>query len=226
MENINDLFDLDKSIAKELFEGCIYPWDVIPKIKDYIIFMGNTLNLNDYHKIGSDIWVAKDAEVSDMSSINGPLIICKKATVRPFAYIRGSVIIGENCVVGNSSELKNCILFDDVQVPHYNYVGDSILGNKAHLGAGVILSNVKSDKNNVVVKYNNEKIKTNMKKLGSLIGDNVEIGCGAVLNPGTIIGKNTNVYPLSFVRGEVPSNSIYKHKNEIVEKYNTSHSIH
>lgn len=215
---IKNLYNLNETIAAKVFEGVTYPWEVLPKISDFIIQLGNTLDLNDYDKIEDNIWIAKSAKVAPTAFIAGPAIIGKNAEIRHCAFIRGNAIVGENAVVGNSTELKNVILFNKVQVPHYNYVGDSILGYKAHMGAGSITSNVKSDKKLVVVKNKEEKIETGLKKFGAMLGDNVEIGCGSVLNPGTVIGKNTNVYPLSSVRGVVPSNSIYKKQNEIVEK--------
>ena len=186
--------------------------------EEFIKELGNTLSSEEYEKRGEDIWIAKTATIAPTAYIKGPAIIGKNAEIRHCAFIRGKAIVGEGAVVGNSTELKNVILFNKVQVPHYNYVGDSILGYKAHMGAGSITSNVKSDKKLVVVKNKEEKIETGLKKFGAMLGDNVEIGCGSVLNPGTVIGKNTNVYPLSSVRGVVPSNSIYKKQNEIVEK--------
>ena len=215
---IENLFDLNETIAKEIFDGVTYPWEVLPKISDFIIQLGNTLNPNEYDKIGEDVWIAKSATVAPTAYIHGPAIIGKNAEVRHCAFIRGKAIVGEGAVVGNSTELKNVILFNKVQVPHYNYVGDSILGYKAHMGAGSITSNVKSDKKLVVVKNDVERIETGLKKFGAILGDCVEIGCGSVLNPGSVIGKNTNVYPLSSVRRVVPANSIYKNQNEIVQK--------
>lgn len=215
---IENLFDLNETIAKEIFDGVTYPWEVLPKISDFIIQLGNTLNPNEYDKIGEDVWIAKSATVAPTAYIHGPAIIGKKAEIRHCAFIRGKAIVGEGAVVGNSTELKNVILFNKVQVPHYNYVGDSILGYKAHMGAGSITSNVKSDKKLVVVKNDAERIETGLKKFGAILGDCVEIGCGSVLNPGSVIGKNTNVYPLSSVRKVVPANSIYKNQNEIVQK--------
>ena len=215
---IKNLYNLDETIAKKIFDGATYPWEVLPKINDFIIELGNTLDPEEYDKVGDDVWIAKSATVAPTAYIHGPAIIGKNAEIRHCAFIRGKAIVGEGAVVGNSTELKNVILFNKVQVPHYNYVGDSILGYKAHMGAGSITSNVKSDKKLVVVKNKEEKIETGLKKFGAMLGDNVEIGCGSVLNPGTVIGKNTNVYPLSSVRGVVPSNSIYKKQNEIVEK--------
>lgn len=215
---IKNLYNLDETIASKIFEGATYPWEVLPKIEEFIKELGNTLSSEEYEKRGEDIWIAKTATIAPTAYIKGPAIIGKNAEIRHCAFIRGKAIVGEGAVVGNSTELKNVILFNKVQVPHYNYVGDSILGYKAHMGAGAITSNVKSDKKLVVVKNKEEKIETGLKKFGAMLGDNVEIGCGSVLNPGTVIGKNTNVYPLSSVRGVVPSNSIYKKQNEIVEK--------
>ena len=216
---IKNLYNLNETIAKDIFEGCIYPWEVLPKIKDFIITLGESLNKEEYEKIGENIWIAKSAKIAKTAYINGPAIIGKNAEVRHCAFIRGSAIVGENSVVGNSTELKNVILFNNVQVPHYNYVGDSILGYKSHMGAGSITSNVKSDKKLVVVKNKDEKIETGLKKFGAMLGDCVEVGCGSVLNPGTVIGKNTNIYPLSSVRGVIEEKSIYKKQGEIVEKY-------
>lgn len=215
---IKNLYNLDATIASKIFEGATYPWEVLSKIEEFIKELGNTLSSEEYEKRGEDIWIAKTATIAPTAYIKGPAIIGKNAEIRHCAFIRGKAIVGEGAVVGNSTELKNVILFNKVQVPHYNYVGDSILGYKAHMGAGSITSNVKSDKKLVVVKNKEEKIETGLKKFGAMLGDNVEIGCGSVLNPGTVIGKNTNVYPLSSVRGVVPSNSIYKKQNEIVEK--------
>ena len=216
---IKNLYNLNETIAKDIFEGCIYPWEVLPKIKDFIITIGESLNKEEYEKIGENIWIAKSAKIAKTAYINGPAIIGKNAEVRHCAFIRGNAIVGENSVVGNSTELKNVILFNNVQVPHYNYVGDSILGYKSHMGAGSITSNVKSDKKLVVVKNKDEKIETGLKKFGAMLGDCVEVGCGSVLNPGTVIGKNTNIYPLSSVRGVIKEKSIYKKQGEIVEKY-------
>ena len=215
---IKNLYNLDETVASKIFEGATYPWEVLPKIEEFIKELGNILSSEEYEKRGEDIWIAKTATIAPTAYIKGPAIIGKNAEIRHCAFIRGKAIVGEGAVVGNSTELKNVILFNKVQVPHYNYVGDSILGYKAHMGAGSITSNVKSDKKLVVVKNKEEKIETGLKKFGAMLGDNVEIGCGSVLNPGTVIGKNTNVYPLSSVRGVVPSNSIYKKQNEIVEK--------
>ena len=216
---IKNLYNLNETIAKDIFEGCIYPWEVLPKIKDFIITLGESLNKEEYEKIGENIWIAKSAKRATTAYINGPAIIGKNAEVRHCAFIRGSAIVGENSVVGNSTELKNVILFNNVQVPHYNYVGDSILGYKSHMGAGSITSNVKSDKKLVVVKNKDEKIETGLKKFGAMLGDCVEVGCGSVLYPGTVFGNYTNIYPLSSVRGVIKEKSIYKKQGEIVEKY-------
>lgn len=215
---ISNLYNLDETIAKKIFNGCEYPWEVLPKIKDFIIELGQTLNSEEYNKIGENVWIAKSAKVAPTAYINGPAIIGNDSEIRHCAFIRGNAIVGEGCVVGNSTELKNVILFNKVQVPHYNYVGDSILGYRSHMGAGSITSNVKSDKKLVVVKNGTEKIETGLKKFGAMLGDNVEVGCGSVLNPGTVIGKNSNIYPLSSVRGVVAENSIYKKQGEIVTK--------
>ena len=215
---IKNLYNLDETIAKDLLENLTYPWEALPKIADYIIELGNKLDPEKYEKKDENIWIAKTAKVYPSAYITGPAIIGEDAEIRHCAFIRGKVIVGNGAVVGNSTELKNVILFNKVQVPHYNYVGDSILGYKSHLGAGAITSNVKSDKKLVVVKGKEEQIETGIKKFGAMVGDNVEVGCGSVLNPGTVVGKNTNIYPLSSVRGVVPENSIYKNKNEIVDK--------
>lgn len=217
---IVNLYNLDETIAKELLSGCEYPWEVLPKIKEFIIELGNSLSSEEYDKVGDNVWIAKSAKVAPTAFINGPAIIGKNAEIRHCAFIRGNAIVGENAVVGNSTELKNVVLFNNVQVPHYNYVGDSILGYKSHMGAGSITSNVKSDKKLVVVKNGDEKIETGLKKFGAMLGDNVEVGCGSVLNPGTVIGRNTNIYPLSSVRGVVKENSIYKKQGEVVKKIN------
>lgn len=215
---IKNLYNLNETIAKELLEKLVYPWEALPKISEFIILLGKKLDSNIYELKDENIWIAKSAKVMPSAYIKGPAIIGENAEIRHCAFIRGNAIIGNDAVVGNSTELKNVILFNKVQVPHYNYVGDSILGYKAHMGAGAITSNVKSDKKLVIVKNNTEEIETGLKKFGAMIGDNVEVGCGSVLNPGSVIGKNTNIYPLLSVRGVVPENSIYKNKNEIVEK--------
>ena len=215
---ISNLYNFDESIAKPLLEKYTYPWEVLPHIEEFILELGKSLNKDEYEQLGENVWIHKSAKVYKSAYIGENCIICEGAEVRHCAFVRKNAIIGKNAVVGNSTELKNVILFNNVQVPHYNYVGDSILGYKSHMGAGSITSNVKSDKKLIVIKNGDEKIETCMKKIGAMLGDNVEVGCGSVLNPGTIIGKNTNIYPLSSVRGVVKPNSIYKNKNEIVEK--------
>ena len=222
MENITieNLYDLTETIAAELFTEAEYPWEVLPRIHDFILELGKRLPEEIYEKRGEDIWVAKNAKVAPTACLNGPLIIDEEAEIRHCAFVRGNAIVGKGAVVGNSTELKNVVLFNKVQVPHYNYVGDSILGYKSHMGAGSITSNVKSDKTLVVVKdrFNHEEIETGLKKMGAMLGDYVEVGCNSVLNPGTVIGRNSNIYPLSRVRGVVPENSIFKELNDIVEK--------
>ena len=217
---IKNMYDLNETIAAEIFEGKTYPWEVLPLIKEFIVKLGNTLSPEEYDKIGEDIWVAKSAKIAPTVALNGPCIIGKDAEVRQCAFIRGSAIVGEGAVVGNSTELKNVILFNKVQVPHYNYVGDSVLGFKSHMGAGSITSNVKSDKTLVVVKNGEEKIETGLKKMGAMLGDHVEVGCNSVLNPGTVIGRNSNVYPTSCVRGVIPAGHIFKRPGEVVKKSN------
>ena len=212
------LYDLNETIAKDIFDGATYPWEVLPKIKDFILELGNSLSEEEYEKAGENIWIAKSAKVAPSASITGPAIIGKDAEVRHCTFIRGNAIVGEGAVVGNSTELKNVILFNKVQVPHYNYVGDSILGYKAHMGAGSITSNVKSDKTLATVKTADGVIETGLKKFGAMLGDEVEVGCGTVLNPGSVVGSHSNIYPLSMVRGYVPAGSIYKKQGEIVEK--------
>ncbi len=215
---VKELYTLEETIAKEIFDGVTYPWEVLPKIGEFILRLGAALPEEEYDKVGEDVWIAKSAEVYESAYIHGPAIIGKNAQVRQCAFIRGNAIVGEGAVVGNSTELKNVILFNKVQVPHYNYVGDSILGFKAHMGAGSITSNVKSDKKLVVVKTPKGNIETGIKKFGAMLGDEVEVGCGTVLNPGSVVGSNTNIYPLSCVRGYVPAGSIYKRQGEVVEK--------
>ena len=215
---IEDLYDLKETIAVDIFDGLKFPWEVLPKIKDFIIKLGETLPEDRYERKGENIWIAKSAKVFPSAYIAGPCIIDEDAEVRHCAFIRGSAIVGKGCVVGNSTELKNVILFNKVQVPHYNYVGDSILGFKAHMGAGSITSNVKSDKTLVVVKSDGENIETGLKKFGAMLGDNVEVGCNSVLNPGTVVGRSTNIYPTSCVRGYIPANSIYKDSSNIIKK--------
>lgn len=215
---VSELYDLKETIAAGLLEGLTYPWEALPKIHDFIIDLGESLPKDIYEERGDYIWVAKSAKVAPTACLNGPLIVDEDAEIRHCAFVRGNAIVGKGAVVGNSTELKNVILFNKVQVPHYNYVGDSILGFKAHMGAGSITSNVKSDKKLVVVKAPDGMIKTGMKKFGAMLGDEVEVGCGSVLNPGTVVGAHTNIYPLSSVRGFVPGGSIYKKQGEVVEK--------
>ena len=216
---VGALYTLEETIAGDIFEGAVYPWEVLQKISDFIVALGSTLSEERYEKRGDNVWIAKSAKVYSSAYINGPAIIDEEAEVRHCAFIRGSAIVGKGAVVGNSTELKNVILFNKVQVPHYNYVGDSILGFKAHMGAGSITSNVKSDKTLVVVKAGEETYETELKKFGAMLGDNVEVGCNSVLNPGTVIGRQANIYPTSMVRGFIPAGSIYKRQGEIVQKY-------
>ena len=218
MTEIKELFDLDKTIAAMLFEGKTYPWEVLDGIKDFILALGATLPEDEYDHPSEGVWIAKDATVFPSAYIGSPCIIDHEAEVRQCAFIRGSAIVGKGAVVGNSTELKNVVLFDKVQVPHYNYVGDSVLGYKAHMGAGSITSNVKSDKTLVTVKVPGAPIETGRKKFGAMLGDNVEVGCNSVLNPGTVIGRESNVYPTSCVRGVIPAKHIYKDKDNIVAK--------
>ncbi len=215
---VKENYSLDQTIAKDIFNGVTYPWEVLPKISSFILELGARLSEDEYEKRGENVWVAKSAKVAPTAFINGPAIIGKDAEVRHCAFIRGNAIVGEGAVVGNSTELKNVILFNKVQVPHYNYVGDSILGYRAHMGAGSITSNVKSDKTLVVVKNGEEKIETGLKKMGAMLGDHVEVGCNSVLNPGTVIGRNSNVYPTSCVRGVIPAGHIFKRPGEVVKK--------
>lgn len=215
---VTELYDLDETIAKELLGGVTYPWEALKDIGDFIKKIGPALSEELYDDMGDDVWIAKNATVFSSAYIKGPAIIGEEAEVRHCAFIRGNAIVGNHAVVGNSTELKNVILFNNVQVPHYNYVGDSILGYKAHMGAGSITSNVKSDKTLVIVKDKEEAIETGLKKFGAMVGDHVEVGCGSILNPGTVVGRDTNIYPLSSVRGIVPKGSIYKKQGEVVEK--------
>ncbi len=215
---IESLYSLEESIAGEYLRSIEFPWQALSKIKDIIVEIGKSLPEEKYDKVGEDVWIAKNAKIFPSAYIGGPCIIDEEAEVRQCAFIRGSAIVGKGAVVGNSTELKNVILFNKVQVPHYNYVGDSILGYKAHMGAGSITSNVKSDKKLVVVKEGTERMETGLKKFGAMLGDEVEVGCGSVLNPGTVIGPHSNIYPLSSVREVVPANSIYKKRGEVAEK--------
>jgi len=210
-------YDLNHTLAKELLIKYEYPWEVLPFIKNFIIELGETLDKDIYEEKEENIWIAKSAKIYPNAYIAAPTIIGENTEVRPGAFIRGSALVGNNCVIGNSTELKNVIIFDNVQVPHYNYVGDSVLGFKSHMGAGALTSNVKQDKTLVTINLGTEKIETKLKKFGACLGDNVEIGCNSVLNPGTVIGRNSRVYPLSMVRGFVKQNSIYKKAGEIAE---------
>lgn len=215
---IENLYDLKETIAADLFQDVQYPWEVLANIKDFITELGSRLDSSRFEQRGEHIWVAKSAKIAPTACLNGPLIIDEDAEIRHCAFIRGSAIVGKGAVVGNSTELKNVVIFNSVQVPHYNYVGDSVLGYKSHMGAGSITSNVKSDKTLVVVKDGKEEIATGLKKFGAMLGDYVEVGCNSVLNPGTVVGRHTNIYPLSMVRGVVAADSIYKNKNEIAAK--------
>ena len=215
---IGNLYDIANTIASYIFEGKKYAFEVLPEIKEFIVGLSVTLDSHKFDDLGNGVFVAKSAKVASSASITGPCIIDEDAEIRHCAFIRGNTIVGKGAVVGNSTELKNVILFDKVQVPHYNYVGDSVLGYKSHLGAGAITSNVKSDKTNVSITLDTKKYNTNLRKFGAILGDSVEVGCGTVLNPGTVVGKNTNIYPLSMVRGYVGENSIYKSRGDIVRK--------
>ena len=214
-----NLYNLEETIAAELFEGAEYPWELLPKISSFIVELGKKLPEEKFTRVKENVWIAKSAKVAPSANINGPAIIDEEAEIRHCAFIRGNAIVGKGAVVGNSTELKNVVLFNKVQVPHYNYVGASILGFKSHMGAGSITSNVKSDKTLVVVKNGEEKLETGLKKFGAMLGDNVEVGCNSVLNPGTVVGRNSNIYPTSMVRGCIPAGSIYKKQGEIAEKY-------
>ena len=213
-----DLFDLTHTKAASLLEKTEYPWEALAGIKEMIIALGKSLPADEYEEVSENVWIAKDAKIYPNNYIAGPCIIGHETEVRPGAFVRGSALVGDHCVVGNSTELKNVILFDNVQVPHYNYVGDSILGYKSHMGAGSITSNVKSDKKLVVIRCEDERMETGLKKIGAMLGDYVEVGCNSVLNPGTVIGRNSNVYPTSCVRGTVPANSIWKNNGKIIKK--------
>lgn len=213
---IGELLNLDETIAGELFEGKEYPWDVLDGIKDFILKIGPTLPEEIYEKRGENVFVARSAKIFSSAYIGGPCIIGENTEVRQCAFIRGTAIVGNNCVVGNSTELKNVILFNNVQVPHYNYVGDSVLGFKAHMGAGAVTSNVKADRTNVTVMYDGSRIETGRRKFGAILGDNVEVGCNSVLNPGTVVGRRASIYPLSMVRGFVPADHIFKKADDVV----------
>lgn len=216
---VSKLFDLSQTQAETLLNRFQYPWEALPHIKEFILALGPTLPKDEYEEVKENVWVAKSAVIFPTAYLNGPIIIGKNTEVRHGAFLRGSALVGDNAVVGNSTELKNVILFNNVQVPHYNYVGDSILGYRSHMGAGSITSNVKSDKTLVTVNYQGEKIATGLKKFGAILGDHVEVGCNSVLNPGSVICPNSNIYPLSMVRGVVPPKSIYKTASEIAEKF-------
>ena len=218
MYTTKNLFDLDNTIAKKYLEKYEYPWEALPDIKNFILELIRDLDRNEFKEIKENVWVHNSVSIAHSALIEGPTIICKDSEIRHCAYIRGNAIIGEGCVIGNSCEVKNAVIFNKSQVPHFNYVGDSILGYHAHMGAGSIVSNLKSDGKNITVKDGDEKMETGLRKFGAIVGDNVEIGCNSVLNPGTVVGKNSNVYPLARVRGLVPSNSIYKDEDNIVEK--------
>lgn len=215
---IRELLGTNHTIAEKIFEGHVYPWEVLSELGSFIESLGELLPESEYKKLGRNIWVHRSVKVAPTVAMAGPMIICAGAQIRQSAYLRGSVIIGEKAVIGNSCEIKNSIIFDEVQIPHFNYVGDSILGYKSHLGAGAVTSNVKSDKTLVKVHAENGDVTTGLKKFGAILGDHVEVGCNSVLNPGTVVGKNTNIYPLSSVRGCVPADSIYKSQSEIVVK--------
>ncbi len=215
---IKNLYDLNETIAADLFDGATYPWELLPKISDFIVKLGATLDEEKFEKRGENIWIAKSAKVAPTACLNGPLIVDEDAEIRHCAFVRGSAIVGKGAVVGNSTELKNVVLFNKVQVPHYNYVGDSILGYKSHMGAGSITSNVKSDKTLVCIKNGDKVLETGLKKMGAMLGDNVEVGCNSVLNPGTIVCRNSNIYPTSCVRGVIAENSIHKKNGEVVTK--------
>ena len=218
MLKTRDLFDLTHTLAADLLERTEYPWEALGGIKQFIIEIGRTLPADEYEEVSEQVWIARDAKIYPNNYIAGPCIIGHETEVRPGAFVRGSALVGSHCVVGNSTELKNVILFDNVQVPHYNYVGDSILGYRSHMGAGSITSNVKSDKKLIVVRCGDERIETGLKKMGAMLGDGVEVGCNSVLNPGTVIGRNSNVYPTSCVRGTVPANCIWKNNGNVIEK--------
>ncbi|MDE5584669.1 MAG: UDP-N-acetylglucosamine pyrophosphorylase [Ruminococcus sp.] len=215
---IQDLFDLSHTEAKDYLMQYEYPWEALKGISEFIIELGKTLPHEEYNNPFENVWIHKTANVYPTAYIGSPCIIGAETEVRHCAFIRGSALVGKNCVIGNSVELKNVIIFDNVQTPHYNYVGDSILGYKSHMGAGSITSNVKSDKTNVVIKQNDEELETGIKKIGAMVGDFVEVGCNSVLNPGTVVGRNSNIYPTSCVRGVIPENSIYKKDGVIASK--------
>ena len=215
--SVSSLLDLSHTVAASLFDDATFPWEVLPKISEFILTLGPTLDENIFEKRGENIWVARSAKIAPTASLNGPLIIDEDAEIRHCAFIRGSAIIGKGAVIGNSTEVKNAVIFDKAQVPHYNYVGDSVLGFMAHMGAGAVTSNLKSDKSNVTVLCNGERVVTGLKKFGAILGNRADVGCNSVLCPGSVLGEGCRVYPLSLVRGHVPENHIYKNKSEIVE---------
>ena len=217
MFRTDNYFDVTKTLAQYMFDGIEYPWEVLPRIEAFILQLGPMLPADEYEQVKENVWIAKSATIAETASITGPCIIDSNAQIRHCAFIRGNAIIGKGAVVGNSCEIKNSILFDEVEAPHYNYVGDSILGYKSHLGAGAITSNIKNDKKNVVVKFPLGELETGLRKMGALVGDGVQVGCNTVLNPGTVIGKNTRIYPLNSVRGWIDENSIYKKEGNVSE---------
>ncbi|MBQ1171341.1 MAG: UDP-N-acetylglucosamine pyrophosphorylase [Lachnospiraceae bacterium] len=217
MFSINKYFDLSKSLAAPLFDEVIYPWEVLPRLESFIKLLGPMLPADEFEQISEFVWISKTAKVAPTASITGPCIIDSNAEIRHCAFIRGNVIIGKGTVVGNSCEVKNSLLFDEVEAPHFNYVGDSILGYKSHLGAGAITSNIKNDKRNVEIHFPLGSLETDMRKLGAIVGDGVQVGCNCVLNPGTVIGKNTRIYPLNSIRGWIDENSVYKHEDKITQ---------
>lgn len=214
-----NLLDLDHTLAAPLFKAHEFPWEVLPEIKDFVIRLGESLDKNEYDEIAPQVWVHKSVRIAPTASLNGPCVICAGTEVRQCAFVRGSALIGEKCVIGNSTEIKNAVIFDNCEVPHYNYVGDSVLGYHAHMGAGSILSNIKADKKNVTIAVEDGKIETGLRKMGAVLADWVDLGCNSVCNPGSVIGRRTNLYPLSFVRGFVPANHVYKKQGEVVEKH-------
>lgn len=218
MYKIKDLFDLDKTMAKEYLSQYEYPWQALKGISDFILELGSKLDTNEYQQVKENVWIHKSAKVMDSAYINGPTIIGENAEIRHCAFVRGPALIDKDCVVGNSCEIKNVIMFEHSEVPHFNYVGDSILGYKAHMGAGAVTSNLKADRKNIIIKDGEEQIQTEFKKIGAILGDNVEVGCNAVLNPGTVVGKNSNVYPTTCARGVIKENSILKNNGTVVEK--------
>jgi len=218
MYKTEELFDLEHTICKKYLQECEYPWEALPLIKKFIKELIEDLDKSEYKEAGKDVWIHNSVKIAPTASLNGPCIIGKDTEIRPSAYVRGNVIVGEGCVIGNSCELKNAIVFDKSQIPHFNYVGDAILGFHAHMGAGSIVSNLKADGRDIIIKDGKKIVETHLRKFGAMIGDNAEIGCNSVMNPGTIIGRNSNIYPLARVRGIVPANSIFKDEDNVVEK--------